>query len=853
MHRLLRLAGVAALVCAGGLASAHDDDPKILDREEPYRGIGFRRAALASPGSLPTGQGGGTANLGIFDAVGVQLLAWMPLSEFGNPQSGSDCWGYTSPSGREYALFTHYDGMAVVEVTNPANPQLVRNIVSIGSLWHDVKVYQDKCYLVSEGGGGILVYDLANVDAGQVPQVGQVTSGGGTATHNVAIDEVSGFLYRTGGDSNGLRIYDLNQSLTNPPLVGSWSTRYVHDAQIVTYTSGPYAGRQIAFCCSGFNGGFTQTGLDVLDVTNKNNIQVLANRQYTSGAYSHQGWLSEDRQYFYLNDELDEGNSLPTRTIVFDVSNLNNPQQASIFTNGNAATGHNLYTRGDLLFEANYRSGMRVFDLAQSATNPPEVAYFDTYPGSDSDAFNGLWSVYPYFQSGTVLGSDLERGLFVWYVGPTPLTLDIVGGAPTQLSPAGDSFVVQITEDQPGNLAAGSARLHYDAGAGWQTVPMAALGGNAFQASFPAIACGSLVEYYVSADSTTGGTWTSPAGAPNETYTAVAATGLSTIADDALESASGWTGGVAGDTATTGIWTRVNPNGTDAQPEDDHSPSGTVCWVTGQGSVGGSIGENDVDNGFTTLLSPVYDLSGTSAPTVSYWRWYLNDGNGTVDDRFVVQITDDGTTWVDVEVLGPTVGDTSGGWFQHSFSVADFVGLTSTVRLRFIAEDIGTGSIVEAAIDDFVIEDVQCGPCSGPVVQRYCTGNPNSTGGGALIDTAGSTSLAANDFSLYVSGAVPSVPGIFFYGGGQSSTPFGDGVRCVAAGGLGIFRLNPAQVISVFGDLSRPVDLTAPPAGSGAGQIQAGDTWNFQFWYRDVAAGGAGFNLSDAVSVTFCP
>ena len=366
-------------------------------------------------------------------------------------------------------------------------------------------------------------------------------------------------------------------------------------------------------------------------------------------------------------------------------------------------------------------------------------------------------------------------------------------------------------------------------------------------------ACGSLVEYYVSADSTTGGTWTSPAGAPNETYTAVAATGLSTIADDAFESASGWTGGVAGDTATTGIWTRVNPHGTDAQPEDDHSPSGTVCWVTGQGSVGGSIGENDVDNGFTTLLSPVYDLSGTSAPTVSYWRWYLNDGNGTVDDRFVVQITDDGTTWVDVEVLGPTVGDTSGGWFQHSFSVADFVGLTSSVRLRFIAEDIGTGSIVEAAIDDFVIEDVPCGPCSGPVVQRYCTGNPNSTGGGALIDTAGSTSLAANDFSLYVSGAVPSVPGIFFYGGGQSSTPFGDGVRCVAAGGLGIFRLNPAQVISVFGDLSRPVDLTAPPAGSGAGQIQAGDTWNFQFWYRDVAAGGAGFNLSDAVSVTFCP
>jgi len=222
MHQLLRLTGLAALLLLGGIASAHDNDPKILDREEPYRGVGYRRAQLANPGAFGGGTGGGNANLGMFASDGVELMAWMPLSEFGNTPQGSDCWGYTSPSGREYALFTHFEGMAVVEITNPSNPQLVRNIVSISSQWHDVKVFQDKCYLVSEGGGGILIYDLANVDNGQVPQVGQVTSGGTTATHNVAIDEVSGYLYRAGGDSNGLRIYNLNQSLTNPPLVASW-------------------------------------------------------------------------------------------------------------------------------------------------------------------------------------------------------------------------------------------------------------------------------------------------------------------------------------------------------------------------------------------------------------------------------------------------------------------------------------------------------------------------------------------------------------------------------------------------------------------------------------------------------
>ena len=848
-----RLLGVCALLGLATVAVAHDDDPKILDREAPYNGPGFRRSALGTPAALG-GTAFGTQALGgnPFDSSGIQLMSWIPLNQMGGPQSGADCWGYTSASGREYALMTHYEGTTFVEVTDPSNPVVLLTKAGPSSLWRDIKVYQDKAYAVSEAGSGIQVFNLANIDNGTVQSQGTITTGGDTATHNVAINEDSGFLYRTGGGGNGLRIYDLNQSATNPPLVATWTTRYVHDAQIVSYTTGPYAGREIAFCCAGFNNGYTQTGLTIVDVTNKNNLQVLSNTQYSSPAYSHQGWLSPDKQYFYLGDELDENGTLKTTTYVMDVSNLNSPFEATSFTNGNTAIGHNLYTKGTDIFEANYRSGLRIFD-ATNPLNVSETAYFDTYPGSDSDAFNGLWNVYPYFASGTVIGSDMERGLFVWWVGDAPLTFDFPGGIPDAINPAGEDVPVTITEAQAGTLIGGTAFLHYDSGSGFQTVALSQQSSTDFTAHFPAMACGGTVSYYLTADSTIGGTWSSPSSAPNDLYSAAVATGVTVVASDDMEVASGWTAGIGGDTASTGIWIRVNPNPTDAAPADDHTQAGTRCYVTGQGSVGGSLGENDVDNGRTTLVSPSYDLSAMFSPTISYWRWYVNNGNGTVDDDFIVEISNNGSNWVEAERLTPGSPQAGGGWFQHSVRVLDFVTLSSNVQLRFIAADEGGGSIVEAAIDDLEVIDVDCGPCAGVNVTNYCTTSPNSVGTGALLSSTGSTSVGANDFGLYAFNSVPNVPGIFYYGAGQASLPFGNGIRCVGAAGVGIFRLQPATVSSAFGDAVRAVDLTSAPAGSGPGQINAGDTWYFQFWYRDVAAGGAGFNLSDAIAATFCP
>ena len=813
-----------------GPAFAHDDDPKILDRRPPTPGKGWR-----------LGDTGNDDRIAGFNSNGVQLLSWMPMSELDGSSGANDCWGYTSPSGREYAVIGTNQSTCFVEISNPSSPQLIQTIGGPSSLWRDVKVYQDHAYTVTEGGGGIQVMSMANIDNGTVSLVNTVNTPGTSTTHNVAIDEVSGRLYRTGGGNEGLRIYDLSNPAA-PSYMGGWSTRYVHDAQIVTYTSGTYAGRQIAFCFSGFNGGFDLTGLDILDVTNPGSVIQMARILYPDNQYSHQGWLTPDLRYLYLGDELDEDGAKDTTTHIFDVQDLDNPTYLGAFDNNNSAVGHNMYSKGDLLYEANYTSGLRVFDIS-TPTSPVETSFFDT-SSLNGASFNGLWSCYPYFDSGVVIGSDLESGLFVWYVGDTPIDVVLSSGVPQVLDPGGDTVAVQIIENTSGSLEAGSESLFYDVGAGFVEVPLNHLGGIDYEAVFPAIDCGESVEWYVGARSTGGLFWGNPAGAPSSVHTSLVANAVTTVASYDMEAADGWVGGAAGDNATTGLWTRGNPNGTAAQPEDDHTPSGTRCWYTGF-NPNGELGNGDVDGGRTTLLTPTMDLTGMSEPVISYWRWYSNSaGSAPNSDVFEIDISfNGGSSWSTVEDIGPTGAGTSGGWIFSSFSVADLGTPTANVRMRFIASDLGSGSIVEAAIDDFEVLDLDCG--AGCTAGNYCTATQNSSGQVANIGYTGSLVIPNNDFGLFADSAPAGQFGIFFYGPNQIQVSFGNGFLC--AGG-GLTRL-PLTQTDAFGIAVQAIDFNNLPNG---GELNPGDETNFQFWFRDPMGGGARFNTTDALNVHFC-
>ena len=308
----------------------------------------------------------------------------------------------------------------------------------------------------------------------------------------------------------------------------------------------------------------------------------------------------------------------------------------------------------------------------------------------------------------------------------------------------------------------------------------------------------------------------------------------------------GWSVG-SPNNASTGNWVRVNPRGTNAQPEDDHTPNpGTTCWVTGQGSVGGSDGENDVDGGRTTLLSPIFDLDGRIAPRIRYWRWYSNDvGSSPNEDTLAIDLSNNGgSSWSSVEVIGPDGPQTSGGWFEYVFEVESVLPLTSQMRLRVIASDLGSGSIVEAALDDVAVtyfEDAGCPPAT-----NYCTSSANSAGAGSVISSTGSTLISANDFGLRTDGNPANQFGVFFMGENQVDLPFGNGRRC-ASGNVTRFPLVQANGA---GTATYAVDVTTPPA---LGKIVAGSTWQWQFWYRDPMGGGANFNTSDGLTATYCP
>lgn len=700
---------VFGLMLASGLAvsvaRADEDRRKLVAVEPPVAG--------------PIWRLGDTVGRGGFDAQGMTLLSQIPLNNFVGAAraSGNDCWGYVSPSGREYAIMGLEGGFGFVEVTNPTNPQIVEVIAGPSSLWHDVKVIGNIAYGVSEGGSGIQVMDMSNIDAGQVTLVRNWTSGGYSTTHNIVANTEAGTLWVVGANigNGGLVHINLNNP-TLPAIDGGWTQMYVHDAQVVTWDSGAYAGRELAFCASGFDGGFTQTGLRVVDVTNPNAPVVIATLFYPSAAYSHQVWISEDQKYLYLNDELDEGSSVSvTTTRIINIENPAAPFFVGTTTTGRPAIDHNLYTNNGLMFQANYRSGLRVFDILDPA-NPSPIAYFDTYPNDDAAEFNGAWSNYPFFPSGTILISDIERGLFMVRldVEPSQIAVSLVGSAPAQVDPAGgETLTVRTTVRETSNPVA-SVTLFVDSGSGYQSYPATANGDGTYSAEMPAVACGSDVRAYFRAVTSEGDEAFYPTGG------AAAALAFDVVSDetttfvDTFQTNLGWAVSGGATSAAAGRWERAIPGGDGSRgdPATDADGSG-FCYVTGNGGPGSNT---DVDAANTILTSPALNATAESGDAqITYARWFSNTaGAAPGADVFTVQISDNGSAWTTVEVVGPTGPQAGGGWFNQTIRVADYITPTAQVRLRFIAEDAGDGSVIEAGVDAVDLTFVSC---TDPVVE----------------------------------------------------------------------------------------------------------------------------------------
>ncbi|MEQ8850613.1 MAG: hypothetical protein RIB32_02400 [Phycisphaerales bacterium] len=305
---------------------------------------------------------------------------------------------------------------------------------------------------------------------------------------------------------------------------------------------------------------------------------------------------------------------------------------------------------------------------------------------------------------------------------PPDLGIALPNGTPAIITPGvPTSFDVQLIDGQQ-SVTGGTLHYRYDGGA-FQTTPLTLVSGDLYEATLPATDCDDVPEFYVSADGDGGASATSPEDAPSSFYEAVVGETLN-IRNDEMEGPGddGWAVNSAGtDDATTGVWERGDPNGTSAQPENDHTPSGSNCWFTGNASPGSGVGSNDVDGGSTSLYSPVFDLSAAETATISYWRWYTNDGGAAPNsDTFEIEIND-GSGWSTLETVGPN--SPGALWLFAEFDVPP-ASLTSTVQVRFIASDLGSGSIVEAAIDDFSVDTFGC-----DFTPTGCPGDANGSSG----------------------------------------------------------------------------------------------------------------------------
>lgn len=305
-----------------------------------------------------------------------------------------------------------------------------------------------------------------------------------------------------------------------------------------------------------------------------------------------------------------------------------------------------------------------------------------------------------------------------------------------------------------GSLDASSPTLHYQIDTGpILTVAMNPAGGNNFTASIPH-QDGAVVRYFLTAEDSFGQETFSPgSGGPN----VFLAGATNTVFLHNQETPQGWAVGDAGDNATTGVWTRVNPVGTfvegePVQPEDDHTPDGGVlCFVTGQTEAGG-VGANDVDGGHTTLFSTVFDATVVSDPLIEYYRWYTNNlGGAPGSDVWRVDISNNsGASWVPVE----NTLASANSWQRVVFRIADLIAPTAFMRVRFIADDAGEGSLVEAGVDDFrllefqgtVAVDDQAG--TGPLAFGAASPNPFVAGTALSYRLTATSNVALRVFDV---------------------------------------------------------------------------------------------------------
>ncbi|RMG79370.1 MAG: choice-of-anchor B family protein [Bacteroidetes bacterium] len=655
----------------------------------------------------------------------------------------ADVWGYVDQSGNEYAIVGRNDGISIVSLQDPANPTEIFFVPGPNSIWRDMYIYNDVLYTTNETGGGLSIIDLS----GLPNSIGNESLYTGNnypfeTAHNLIGDE-NGYLYIFGADygNGGAIILDLNQDPLNPVEVGLFDTYYIHDGNVKGDT----------LWASCINDGIHA----MIDVSDKANPVVMATFS-TPHNFTHNSWYSDNSKYVFTTDEV-SGAYITS----YDVSDFSNITELDRFQSnpGSGVIPHNAHYINGYLVISYYRDGLVVVDAARPH-NLIEVANYDTSPNYSGDGFNGAWGAYPWLPSGLVLVSDIEEGLYVFSVNYQRAcylegtVTDANCGAPIT------NATVEIIGETQENVKSDGSFATGTANAGTYTVVVSAPGYNSYNTTVT-LSNGTVTNLDVQLSSSltvnvTGNVKStsnqSPlANAVIEMYNStnfysfttdnngqfnscnfvsgnynvyVSKWGYQTLCLLSYDINSGNTtlnfeleegyyddfttdlGWTIVSTASTGKWERGIPNatfynGVASNPATDYvNDCGEKAYVTGN-MASPNYWDDDIDNGYTMLISPPIDLAGYTDAYLNFVSWFFNDGgNGTPNDYVRYQITNGTDT---VTLLEVTAADNMSTWEYHSFYLPDYITLTSNMKFIALAEDADPGNITEAGLDYFYI------------------------------------------------------------------------------------------------------------------------------------------------------
>lgn len=262
-----------------------------------------------------------------------------------------------------------------------------------------------------------------------------------------------------------------------------------------------------------------------------------------------------------------------------------------------------------------------------------------------------------------------------------------------------------------------AVELHYKIGNEWNVQEMDNILGNSYESVIDGLYNGMLIQYYILAINSEGIIESFPTTAPQDNIMFILGELPSIYFTDFETNDIDWISGDESDNASAGIWERAIPVGTyndqgyQIQPDNDYSNPGEYCFITGNGNEDGNGGFDDVDNGKTTLYSPIFDLSSYETVLLSYWYWYTNNiGDNGGNDIWSVSVSNnDGYSWTSIQ----NTSSSNTEWEKTQIILSDLVNLNETIQFRFIAEDLAYngdngsgGSLVEAAIDNFNISNI---------------------------------------------------------------------------------------------------------------------------------------------------